>query len=143
MDKDLLDSLMAILLPVATSATIALLGYVTAFFRAKVAEVKNETARKAILAALDEANRVATEAVLATKQILVDGLKAKAADGKLTKDEATEALNMARDYFMGHMTKDSITIITAAIGPIEEWLGKYLEAKISDLKFASVYDPLP
>ena len=70
------------------------------------------------------------DAVRATNQVLVDELKEKSKDGKLTEDEAQKAMETAKDYFLKHITRDSLKILEASIGPIREWLEGVLEAKL-------------
>lgn len=135
----LIYSAVETLLPVLVIALIALLTFVTNYFRAKAEGIKNEVARKSFLSALNEAEQVAIDAVKATNQVLVDSLKKAREDGKLTDEEAKAAMNEAKKYFLSHMSSNSLNILTAAIGPVEKWLEGLLEAKISEQKYGKVY----
>ncbi len=95
-------------------------------------------ARKAINDALSEAEIVATDAVRATNQVLVDAFKQASADGKLTKEEAVAAMTMAKSYFLNHMTAGSKQVLEAAVAPLSEWLGGFLEAKLATEKVPNV-----
>ena len=75
------------------------------------------------------------DAVSAVNQVLVDELKAKSADGTLTKQEAAEAMRAAIEYFKTHISPQALTILQAAYGPIEEWLESFLEAKVAQAKW--------
>jgi hypothetical protein len=119
-----------ILLPVVALFLVVLFRYGVALLRKKIDEIDNEIARQALFAALAEAESVGIDAVRATNQVLVDELKEKSKDGKLTEDEAQKAMETAKDYFLKHITRDSLKILEASIGPIREWLEGFLEAKL-------------
>ena len=120
-----------VVLPVFALFLVVLIGYGVALLRKKIEEIDNEIARRALSAALTEAELVGIDAIRATNQVLVDELRAKSEDGKLTEDEANEAMRVAMDYFAGHVTSDSMKILEASLGPIQEWLEEFLEAKLS------------
>lgn len=133
-----------IVLPVFTLSLVVLIGYGIALLRKKIEEIDNEIARRALCAALTEAESVGIDAIRATNQVLVDELRAKSEDGKLTKDEAEEAMKVAKDYFATHVTNDSLRILEASLGPVREWLEGFLEAKLSADKrcpFGAMNDP--
>ena len=120
--------------PVVVALLIALITYGMALVRKKIAEIDNDMARRALDGALVEAELVATDAIKATNQVFVDAVKERAEDGKLTKEEAQEAMRLAKEYFLGHITSHSKSILEAAIGPINEWLEGFLEAKLAQQK---------
>lgn len=122
------------LLPVVAALLIALVGYGISYLRKQTQAIENEMARKALNDALTEAEIVATDAIKATNQVLVDALKEKAADGKLTREEAVAAMNTAKLYFTQHITKGSKDVLEAALGPVSEWLEGLLEAKLAGEK---------
>ena len=135
---ELLNGALQLLIPVAVTALVALLSYATAFLKEKASGIKQEGARNAVYAALDEASRVAKDAILATQQTFVADIKAKATDGKLTKEEAQEAIETAKNYFVNALSSNSLEILEAMMGPIQSWLTQYLEAKIGEMK---LYNP--
>ncbi len=120
-----------ILLPVIALFLAVLIGYGAALLRKKIEEIDNDIARQSLAAALTEAELVGIDAVRATNQVLVDELKEKSEDGKLTEDEAKEAMGIAKNYFVEHMTSGSLEILEASLGPVREWLEGFLEAKLS------------
>ena len=63
------------LLPLLALLVTVAIGYLTILLRAQAEKVKNETARASLIAAIAEAERVAVDAVTATQQVLVNGLK--------------------------------------------------------------------
>jgi len=122
------------LLPIVIALVIAALNYGVMYLRRQISKLENDTLKKAIGDALTEAQTVGIEAVKATQQVFVNEIKEKSEDGKLTKEEAKQAMKIAKEYFMSHISKHSLKILQAAIGPIEDWLESFLEAKVYDLK---------
>ena len=125
---------MEALLPLLALLVTVAVGYLISLLRVQAEKVKNETARASLLAAIAEAERVAVDAVQATNQVLVDGLREASEDGKLTKEEAQAAMRMAVEYLQSHLTPGALQILQAAYGPIEEWIEAYLEAKLAQQK---------
>ncbi|NLA07230.1 MAG: hypothetical protein GX872_06325 [Firmicutes bacterium] len=123
--------LVEILLPVIALFLVALIGNGVALLRKKIEGIDNEIARQSLSTALTEAESVGIDAVRATNQVLVNELRAKSEDGKLTEDEAKEAMGVAKDYFLGHITSGSLEILEASLGPVQEWLEGFIEAKLS------------
>jgi len=126
--------LLELLVPIITAAIVALIGYGVAFLRAKTEALRLDVARQSLLAALSEAEKVARDAVMATNQVFVDNLKQGKADGKLSAEDAKAALDKAKEYFIGTLSRESISVLEAAVGPVQEWLGRFLEAKLYELK---------
>ena len=75
------------LIPVIGLALTVLISLAADYLRQKAAGVRQEVARQALWAAIDEAERVGADAVAATQQMLVDDLKAASEDGTLTPSE--------------------------------------------------------
>lgn len=142
--SQVLDALIP-LLALAVTVAISLLAE---WLRRKAAQVRQDTARESLLAAIAEMEVVATDAIMATQQVLVDSLKEAAEDGKLTREEAELAMRMAIAYFETHVTPGTLRVIQAAYGPIEAWLRDYLEARIAAAKgppyteIEAIVDPL-
>ena len=125
------------LLPVIAALLMALIGYGVAFLKAKTNALNEGVAKQSILASINEAERVAKNAVMAVKQTLVDDLKKAAEDGKLTDQEKQAALSKAKNIFMATISKNSLGILEAAIGPVQNWLDQLLEAKLAEFKGGS------
>lgn len=123
------------LLPLLALLVTVAVGYLISLLRVQAEKVKNDTARASLIAAIAEAERVAVDAVQATNQVLVGKLKEASEDGKLTKEEAAEAMRMAVEYLQSHLTPGALQILQAAYGPIEEWIESYLEAKLAQQKY--------
>ena len=83
------------LLPLLALLVTVAIGYLISLLRVQAEKVRNETARASLIAAIAEAERVAVDAVQATNQVLVNGLKEASEEGKLPKDEAQADIRMA------------------------------------------------
>jgi hypothetical protein len=119
-----------LLLPVIAALVAALIGVGIAYLRRQAEQIGNQVARDALQAALAEADRVAREAITSTAQTFVDDLKAGREDGKLTEEEARQAMERAKDYFLARTSRDSMLVLESALGPVEDWMEGYLESQI-------------
>lgn len=86
-------------------------------------------------------------AVLAVKDSFVDSIKAKSVDGKLTKDEALEATNLAFKNFCDRITQTDydrlMKIIAKDSEPVfEEIIKARIQTVVADVKMPQV-NPLP
>lgn len=132
--NDIALELAQALLPVVAAALVALIGYGVAYLRKQAQKIDNDIAQQAIMGALFEAERVAKDAINATNQVLVDSLKKQSADGKLTPEEARLAMAEAQQYFVTHISAGSMDILKSTLGPVEQWLQAFLEAKLGEQK---------
>jgi len=130
-----LGDLVEALIPVLVALLTTLIGYAIAFLKKKTELIKDEQLRNIIQRALDEANEIADQAVLATQQKFVDNIKKAREDGKLTKEEAKEAMDMAISYFKTHITDESLKILEELYIDVDKWLEEFLEAKLGQLKY--------
>lgn len=118
----------------ASAGILAVLAYGVAILRKKLEQINDGLFRETLEGALNEAYAVGRDAVKATNQVLVNNLKEKNADGKLTTEEAAQALEHAFNYFTKHISKESKSILEKAIGPLNEWLWDFIEARVDDIK---------
>lgn len=132
--NDVVVSIVLTLLPVILAGIVALIKFGIAWLKTKTEAIENETAQSALEAALFETEAVAVDAVQETYELFVKDIKAAKEDGKLTQEEARQAMDNAKDYFITHISERSLVIIEAAIGPIEDWLQSFLEAKLAGIK---------
>lgn len=141
--NDIVLQLVQALMPVIAALFVALLGYLVTFISKHQEKIRNDILRESLGAAIAEAHIVGRDAILYTQQTLVDKLKEAAEDGKLTKEEAAQALAEAKDYFIAHLSTRSKNILAEALGPINEWLESFLEAKLGEYKggaYTEVYN---
>lgn len=112
----------------------ALIGYLISLIRAKIQDVQNETMRKAVTFALDEAQRVRLDAIRATNEAYVDAIKKGREDGHLEPEEVKEAARIAAEYWLRHMSQGSKDILIAFLGPINEWLDGFIQSGVPQVK---------
>ncbi|NLS45359.1 MAG: hypothetical protein GX969_06445 [Firmicutes bacterium] len=125
-----------ILFPVVTLFIVALIVYGIALLRKKIQEIDHEVIRQSLSAALVEAESVGIDAIRSTNQVLVDELRERSKNGRLTEDEAKEAMRAAKNYFVDHITPGSLRILESSLGPVKKWLEGFLEAKLSKEKYS-------
>lgn len=92
--------------------------------------IKNDT----IKAALEKGEDAATTAVLEIAQTTVDDLKAKAADGKLTPEEAQQAKNAAVRRALSMLSDAAIQTINTESGNAQVWIEAKIEAAVKKAK---------
>lgn len=122
------NELLEMLLPIVAAGLTALIGFAIAYLRKETEKINNNLIREAVDAALAEAHIVAEDAVMATKQVLVDNLRDE--NGKLSPENAEQALAQAREYFLAHLTENSKGILLKSIGSFESWVIALLESKV-------------
>ena len=132
-----LGDILEALVPLLVALLTALVGYAISFLRKKIESITDESIRAIINDALEEADRVAEEAVLATQQKFVDDIKKAREDGKLTREEALQALQMAKQYFISHLSGSSKEILFNLYENFDQWLEDFLEAKLGYIKRCS------
>jgi hypothetical protein len=132
--NEILVSIVLTLLPVILTGVIALITYGITWLKVKTKDVQNDTAQKALEAALIETEAVAIDAVQGMYDLFVEDIGKAREDGKLTHEEVQQAIENAKDYFLTHISKRSLGIIEASIGPVEQWLQSLLKAKLAGLK---------
>lgn len=131
-----------IILPLLAVVLTAVAGAAFRWLLAKAANISKQTVRDAISAGLAELQRVVTDAIAATNQMLVNDLKEASSDGKLTKDEMRLAMSNTLTYVRTHLGGWAMTVLQAAYGPIGEWLESYVEAQIGKGKAGELAVPL-
>lgn len=118
------------LVEIATTLLVALIGVAGTWLTTKIGKVKE---LQTIQLAIGEAKDAAQTTVLELQQTVVDGLKAAAADGKLTQEEIA-ALNKALiDKASNKMSASSVKILSAAGVDISAVITGAAEALIAKL----------
>lgn len=105
--------------------------------------VRIKVANEQLRGALDRATNAVGAAVGATTQALVADAKAKAKDGKLTKDEASQALTAALQRAREGLGANGLSALRGVIGTdeqaIDRWLVDQIEARIDAVKKGMLY----
>ena len=102
--------------------------------KAAFACIKEKTQNEALFAALDEAQTVADQVVAALNTTVVEGLKAKSADGKLSADEVKELAQKALNMFVSDLSARSLAVLENNADDIAAYVGNLLEARLLRLK---------
>jgi hypothetical protein len=96
--------------------------------------LKSRTENEAVQTALDEAKTVADNVVASLKATMVDGLKAKSADKKLSAAEAQEVTKKAMRMFLSDLSQRSLEVLGSNADDISAYVGNLLEARLLALK---------
>lgn len=96
--------------------------------------LRGKTENEALQSALAEAQTLADTVVASLQQTVVDALKMRAADGKLTADDAREVADLAVETFLSGLSAKSLALIEHNAGDIIAYAGHLLEASLLRLK---------
>ena len=96
--------------------------------------LKGKTNNEALKAALEEAQAVADGVVASLQATVVDGLKEKSADGKLSADEAMEVADRAVEMFLSDISERSLTLLEDNADDVTAWIGNLIESRLAQLK---------
>ncbi len=113
---------------------LILLHEATKYLREQAKRVENTVARELIMSAIAEAEIVGVDAVHAANQTFVDALRQSSADGKLSKEDAVRAMQIAVDYFKAHISSTSARILGGPAELADKWIREFLEAKLAQIK---------
>lgn len=96
--------------------------------------LKGKTHNEAMKAAIEEAKTVADNVVAGLQASIVDGLKAKSADGKLSKEDAQEVADMAVELFMHDISKRTLELLEDNADDVSVYIGNLIEARLAQFK---------
>lgn len=102
--------------------------------KAAFAWLKGKTKNEAMQAALSEAERVADGVVASLQATVVDGLKQKSADGKLSADEALDVADTAIEMFLSDISERSLALLSENADDVTAYIGNLIEARLAQLK---------
>ena len=117
---------------------LVLLHEASKYLREQARRVENCLARELLMSAIAEAELVGVDAVYAANQVFVDALRRSSADGKLSKDDAAHAMQIAVDYFRTHISSTSARILGGPAELADKWIREFLEAKLAQIKADAV-----
>ncbi len=120
--------------PIVGTALSALLGMV-------LTEARKHFKSAASTSALDRLERVALLAVHDVEQTIMPGLKAAAADGKITREEAVGLRLAALNSVKKILGDQGLKEMRAANEDLETVLGHIIEAKVRELRVRQSYVP--
>jgi hypothetical protein len=92
--------------------------------------LRERTHSEAIHSALREAEAVADNVVASLQANVVEGLKAKSADGKLSKDDIKMIASKAFDMFVSDLSAQSLAVIADNSDDITAYIRNLIEARL-------------
>lgn len=102
--------------------------------KAWFAWLKGRTKNEALQAALSEAQTVADNVVASLQQTVVNDLKAKSADGKLSAEDIKSIADTAIDRFLSDISGQALDVIEANANDIVAYVSNLIEARLFKLK---------
>ena len=102
--------------------------------RAAFTWLKGKTSNEALRAALGEAQTVADNVVASLQASVVDGLKKKSADGKLSAQDAMEVADMAVEMFLSDISERSLALLEAGADDVTAYISNLIESRLAQLK---------
>ncbi len=96
--------------------------------------LKGKTENEALQSALAEAQALADTVVASLQQTVVEGLKIRSTDGKLTADDAREVADLAVEMFLSDLSAKSLALLEDNAGDIIAYVSNLLEARLLRLK---------
>jgi hypothetical protein len=96
--------------------------------------LKGKTKNEAMRSALEEAGAVADNVVASLQATVVDGLKAKSADGKLSADDAMEVADRAVEMFLSDISERSLALLEENADDVTAYIGNLIESRLAQLK---------
>lgn len=92
--------------------------------------MREKTRSEALLCALDEAEAVADSVVASLQANVVEGLKEKSADGKLSGDDVKMVAAKAFDMFVSDLSAKSLAVIADNADDISAYVRNLIEARL-------------
>jgi len=92
--------------------------------------LRSKTQNEAIKAAISEAEKIADQTIYSLQQTVVDGLKQKNEDGKLTADEAKEVMELAIHNFIADVSSNTLSVLSQNADNIEQYIKNLIESRL-------------
>jgi hypothetical protein len=93
--------------------------------------LREKTTNEGLLTAITEAEKVADYVVAGIKASVVDGLKEKNGDGKLTADEARQVMDTAIYLFGRDLSQRSLDVIEANTESTAKFIANLIESRLA------------
>lgn len=142
---DIEMKLLELLIGLIVSGLLALITSGVKYLLTQGKAIKNTFLRNLVLSAIGEADKLVEESIGFTQHTLVDGLKAKSADGSLTPDDIAQATKTALTYFDSHITAGAKDILKTEFADIEAYVASLIKAKLGQgvaQKITAMANPL-
>lgn len=108
--------------------------YVTAFIEAKTENMKKRTQSEELRKVLDLVSDNAAKVVRVIEETVVKDLREKTADGKLDSKDIEEIQKRAKEMMIQTLSEESVNILQASIGNMEEYTTLLIEAALASMK---------
>lgn len=102
--------------------------------KAAFAWLRERTHSEALRSAIAEAETVADSVVASLQANVVEGLKAKSADGKLSQDDIKMVTTKAFDMFVSDLSAKSLAVIAGNADDIGAYVRNLIEARLLAVK---------
>ena len=122
-----------LLMPVLAALIGAVFYFAAAWLKNRAEAIKNEDVRKFTQSVIYRSTDAVREAVLATKQQLVDDFKEASENGKLTDEEKQQAFNAAKDKFYALMGEYGLSELKIIVDNVDEWINTAIESWVQKL----------
>jgi hypothetical protein len=109
-------------------------GILIPLVKAAFAWLKEKTNSEVLLTAISEAEAVADQVVALLQANVVNGLKAKSEDGKLSADDIKTVAEQAFDMFVSDISAKSLAVITNNADDIAAYVRNLIEARLLAMK---------
>jgi hypothetical protein len=96
--------------------------------------LKGKTQNEALKSALSEAQTIADNVVASLQANVVEGLKSKSADGKLSTEDIKDVGSRALDMFLSDISGRSLSVIRENSEDITQYIGNLIEARLMAAK---------
>ena len=106
-------------------------GVIIPLVRAAFVWLKERTQNEALKSAIEEAQMVADGVVAGLGANVVDGLKAKNEDGKLSSQEAKEVMEAAIGQFLCDLSNRSLEVIESNADDVAEYIANLIESRLA------------
>lgn len=112
---------------VLTGVIIPLINAVLTWLKSKI---KNET----LHTAFNEAREVACTVVSSLQQTVVNDIKEKTVNGKLTDEQAKEIAHTAINMFLSDLSEKSLKVLEDNADDVNAYIGRLIETQLLKLK---------
>ena len=110
---------------------IVFTGVIIPLVRAVFVWLRERTQNEALLSAIQEARMVADGVVAGLQVNIVEGLKEKSPDGKLTPEEAKEIMEVAIGQFLCDLSSRALAVIESNADDAAEYIANLIESRLA------------
>ena len=104
------------------------------WMKAKEEQIQEKTGSEVLVKYMKLASDHVVDIVKSLNQTIVNDIKEKSADGKLTEEEKKKVLNTAIEYVQNILSADAMLVLQEAIGDVDLWLLTQINKTVSDEK---------